>query len=254
MRTGLRFILLLLGLWSPGAWALCQATDYDVRAQVDYVYDGDTLRLSNGDKVRLVGVNTPELDHERGHHQPQAEAARDYLQQLLANSDGVYLLYASERHDRYQRVLAHLFLSDGRNINELLLQQGLAFRIAVPPNLRFQDCYRSAEDEARSAHRGVWSQSSYWVLDSRELERNLKGFRLIRGRVVRVEQTQKSIWLVLEGERLRVRIARSDMASLGADPQRWLGQTILLRGWVYGADGGLQLRLRHANDVMLWRD
>lgn len=249
MKTTLRLIILVIGLWSPGAWALCHASDYDVRAQVAYVYDGDTVRLSNGERVRLVGINSPELDHEHGHHQPQAEAARNYLVQLLAHSDGIYLIYAAERQDHYQRSLAHLFLSDGRSINELLLEQGLAFRIAIPPNLRFQDCYRAAETEARAAGRGVWSHSAYWILDSRHVTQDDKGFRLVSGRVERIYETRKSIWLVLEGGRLQVRIARMDLAGVGLDPNQLVGKSILVRGWLHPGEGGMTLRLRHGNDL-----
>lgn len=251
IRT-LRGVVLITLLLPTLLWALCATPQSDFQARVEYVYDGDTVRLYGGEKIRLVGINSPELDHEHGQHQPQAVAARRYLQQLLKDSQGqVHIVYAAERQDRYQRSLAHLYLPDGRNINELLVLQGLAFRIAIPPNLQYQTCYVEAEQLARRHGRGVWSQSDYWILDSHAVGKQHKGFRLVQGRVERMQETGKSIWLVMSGDKLRLRIARSDLNSLQLDASSLIGKQVLVRGWLHPNNYGMQLRLKHANDVML---
>jgi endonuclease YncB( thermonuclease family) len=253
MRRFVPALLLTLALLPAMAWAWCAVEEYDGRGRVAYVYDGDTVRLASGEKIRLVGINSPELDHEHGQHQPQARAARRYLQQLLALADDQVLIdYAPESRDRYQRRLAHLYLPDGRNINEMLVAEGLAFRIAIPPNLQHQACYQQAEDKARKAGKGVWANTRYWILDSHKVGKQHRGFRLVQGRITGIEETRKSIWLLMEGERIRIRIARSDRSQIQLDIDKLVGQRVLARGWLHPNNYGMQLRLKHANDVMLW--
>jgi hypothetical protein len=83
---------------------------------VDRVVDGDTL-VFNGEKVRLLGINTPEKGEK------YYSEAKEYLEQI--NGSRVYLEYGSDKKDRYGRILAYVFY-EGRNINEELIDQGLA--------------------------------------------------------------------------------------------------------------------------------
>ena len=121
------------------------------------VHDGDTLVLEDGRRVRLIGVNSPEVS-SRGPGDPFADEATRAAQNFLAGSPSVLLLPGAETWDRYGRLLAHVFRpADGASLAAELIARGLAWQIAVPPNLAYLECNRAAEHQARVAARGVWS-------------------------------------------------------------------------------------------------
>lgn len=230
----------------------CEAGSLDARARVEAVYDGDTVRLADGREVRVIGVNTPELSHDEGPDEPLASEARDALRALLARADDrVALAFGAERRDHYDRLLAHLFLPDGRNLTRLLLERGLGWQVAIPPNLAHVDCYARAEDHARRAHRGVWDHPAYTPVAADALPAG-GGFRLVRGRIGRVGESERAYWLDLGG--LTLRLPRADLSYFdGGDPHRWRGRELVVRGWLYRVDGEPRMNLRHPA-VVEWLD
>lgn len=199
--------LLLLG----DAWALCPpaAESSLQRVTVAAVVDGDTLRLADGRRVRLVGINTPELGHNG---QPTQALAQQAQQQLRAALDeaGVRLQTGKDPEDRYGRVLGHLFTAAGDNITARLLQQGAGFQVAIPPNLDYLECYRQAQDQARGRRLGVWGHPDYQPLAATDPALS-GGFAHIRGEVETVELTGKAIYVELKGAlslKLEQRVAR----------------------------------------------
>ncbi len=117
-------IIILILVWHD-AWSdtssHCAPGKINDYARVRYVYDGDTVLLEDGRKVRLIGLNAPELGRDDQAPEPRAAAARDALVAILDSHRQIGLRYGRERHDRYGRVLAHLYLEDGVNINALLV-------------------------------------------------------------------------------------------------------------------------------------
>src|SRR5690606_15600878 len=95
----------------------------------------------------------------------------------------------------YGRTLAHVYDSRGRNLEERLLAEGLAFQIAIAPNAALSFCHAAAEREARRARRGLWRRlplQSPWQL-------RRSGFALVQGRIARVERNRGGVWLQLDG-------------------------------------------------------
>jgi endonuclease YncB( thermonuclease family) len=121
----------------------CPAARIDERVQVVYVYDGDTVKLADGRRVRLIGINTPEMAREGEAGEPLAQAARASVQDMLNRGNRVLQLqYGTQHNDHYGRLLAHAYLDSGENLSARLLQQGLATALVVPPNTRAMDCYQ----------------------------------------------------------------------------------------------------------------
>ena len=233
---------------ATGAWASavdCGSGRIDAYAQVRRVHDGDTVELADGRRVRLIGLNTPELGRDGKAPEPLAVAARDALRRLLADQRRVALRYGRDRRDRYGRTLAHLFLDDRRNINAWLIRRGYAAVVAVPPNLWGQSCYQRSEVEARRRGLGIWGLDYYRPLPAAAL-RGITGFRLIEGRVSRVARSRRSIWLNLEGG-AALRIARKDLRYFPADfhPRSYEGRRIEARGWIHPYRGRPTLQVRH---------
>ncbi|HFD92063.1 MAG TPA: hypothetical protein ENJ22_02100 [Gammaproteobacteria bacterium] len=247
------FLVLLMsghGLWAalPGSCALEEA---DGTGRVRYVYDGDTVLLEDGRRVRLIGINTPEIGRDGEPSQPLAEAARDALTEMLGRSRRVILRYGKERRDRYGRILAHLYVDSAININALLVEQGYAAAIAVPPNLDLVDCYGTVEAAVRRAGRGIWSTDYFRPVPARRLGRDARGFRLVTGVVRAQSHSRRSIWLSMDG-RVALRIARKDLAYFGGeDLSRYVGRKVLVRGWVHPGRDGPVMQVRHPFSLQL---
>ncbi|RAP51691.1 MAG: hypothetical protein BZ138_04600 [Methanosphaera sp. rholeuAM270] len=91
------------------------------------VVDGDTIYLSNGKKVRFVGVNTPEKG-VTGYH-----ASKEFVKKLCLNREVGINIDDRKYTDKYGRTLA-VVLVDGKNLNEMLLKEGLAEVMYIPPS------------------------------------------------------------------------------------------------------------------------
>lgn len=224
----------------------CAADRVDERATVRKVYDGDTVELTDGRHVRFIGINTPELAHEDKPIEPFAEEARRVLEAALEKDHTVFLRYDAERLDVHQRTLAHLYLSDHRSIEAMLLEQGLAFWIAIPPGLYDAECYRAREQHARSAKRGIWSNAYYAPMDAQHVGPGSEGFHVIKGRVGRVGQSKKAIWLNL-APNMALRIMREDMQYFSSyKPESLAGRELVARGWITQfKNGDYVMRVRH---------
>lgn len=222
--------------------------------QVERVVDGDTLRLTDGRNVRLIGLNTPEKARSGKPAEPFAlDAMRNLERLVLASTNRVYLQLGEESHDRYGRVLAHVFSRDGRSLEELQLASGMGMNVAIAPNTARLTCQLEAEKQARRARRGLWQQRQ--AQDVRNL--NEGGFALLRGRVQSSERSRGGWRLVLENQ-LTVNV---DGARLAATDERYLqslqGRSVEVRGWVTdrrrgaGATGAIRWQLKVADPLMV---
>jgi len=254
MKKVLAASALLFALVSGTATATqsCAPIRIDQQAIVASVVDGDTVRLDNGDAVRLIGINAPEIGRDGKPSEPFSRKSQRRLRALLRAHDFIVNLdHGVESRDRYGRRLAHVYLPDKRNIGEILLSEGLAVRIAVPPNLTHQGCYRQSETAARDRRIGLWSRAVFWDLDTRPLSPGVRGFRLLEGTVARLRRSSKGISFSLSNS-LNVLIASADIdyfpaALLGALEHR----RVRVRGWISHRQQRPGLRLRHPASLEL---
>jgi endonuclease YncB( thermonuclease family) len=202
-------------IWLSAAQAFCPAPAGLTSVAVQRVVDGDTLRLTDGRNVRMIGLNTPELGKKGRSDEPFAVAARKRLEALVAASDSrVGLLPGKESKDRYGRTLAHLYGADGANLEAQMLAEGLGFLVAVAPNVDLVNCQQAAERSARQAGLGVWRQSP--VLKADQI--SVSGFAVLSGRVSKVQRNRGGVWIELQ-DSVVLRVApnlltRFDVASL----------------------------------------
>jgi micrococcal nuclease len=126
-------------------------------ATVTHVTDGDTVWLSTLGKVRLIGIDTPEVYGHIDCYGPQASAFTD---RVLRPGTRVRYEIGREAHDVYGRTLAYLWLGDGRMFNELLAADGYARPLTIPPNDDYARLFAVAAARARSARRGLWAGCS----------------------------------------------------------------------------------------------
>lgn len=130
--------------------------------------DGDTLVLESGERVRLIGIDTPEM-HEsnklrRDSQRSQQDAATiqklgrrayEFTRQLVEGKR-VSLEFDLERYDRYKRILAYVYLKDGTFVNAEIIRQGYASVMTYPPNVRYAELFLNLYQEARENRRGLW--------------------------------------------------------------------------------------------------
>ena len=126
-------------------------------ALVVRVVDGDTLVLAGGVKVRVLGIDAPEMEKDGRPADFLAHKAKAALTELTLNRS-VDLEYDRLRYDHYGRLLAYLFLPDRTLVNAELVRRGLAVVYFIAPNLRYQKDLLAAQQEAIEAQRGVWQQ------------------------------------------------------------------------------------------------
>ncbi len=125
------------------------------QVRINFIYDGDTVRTDTGEKIRLLGVDAPEMNWGEGEPDFYAWEAFEYTKEILLGQL-VYLEYDEVKEDKYGRTLAYLFLADGTFFNEKLLEEGYARLLLIPPNLKYSDVLREAEESARAAGWGIW--------------------------------------------------------------------------------------------------
>ncbi|QNH06203.1 thermonuclease family protein [Pseudomonas sp. B11D7D] len=221
------------------AQAFCPQRGDLTQVAVRQVVDGDTVRLTDGRSIRLIGINTPELGRKGRSDEPYAVQAKRRLQALVDASDGrVGLLYGAQRKDRYGRTLAHLYDRQGRNLEAQLLSEGLGFMVAVAPNSALVACQAQAERQARNKRLGVWRDEQ--VKTAGQLRSG--GFALLGGQVTAVQRNRGGLWIDLDGGRvLRVApelLGEFDVRAL----QKLKGRRVEARGWVIDRQsrGGLK--------------
>lgn len=143
-------ILLVCGLPShPEAAA-------PMRSLVKWVGDGDTIVLADGERVRYLGINTPEIAHDGKPGEPYGEEARVFNKKLVWGNR-VRLEFGEERRDRHGRLLAYVFLEDGTFVNGELVRQGFAHLLNRQRRLSYWDRLLELQRQALREKRGIWS-------------------------------------------------------------------------------------------------
>jgi micrococcal nuclease len=215
--------------------------------EVDRVSDGDTIRLSNGMKVRLLGVNTPEIRHGRQPGEAGGEDAKAWLKQALLHRK-VKLVTDAEPEDKYHRTLAHLFTERNEHINLQLVAAGFAAVDLHPPNLLYANQLVAAQNKAEQAKRGIWGRSEYAPVSAEMLDAaNDGGWQRVRGRLAAIRSSRKNVYLVFPGV-FHVRIEKRWL-SLFPGLQAWIGKDLEVRGWLHKDHSHLTMQILHPSAI-----
>jgi micrococcal nuclease len=126
--------------------------------------DGDTIHVrlaSRVEKVRYIGIDTPEVQHPTRGEEPGGRAASEVNRRLVGDR-AVRLEPDVQTRDRHGRLLAYVWVTgpDGVEImvNAELVRLGYAAVLTVPPNVRHAELFRKLAAEAREQHRGLWAR------------------------------------------------------------------------------------------------
>jgi micrococcal nuclease len=135
---------------SPGGNRLPPASSEEVVR----VVDGDSVVLGSAGKSRLIGVDTPEVF---GGQECFGREASAFAKRLLRPGLRVVIERDVEERDRYGRTLVYLRLPDDRSFNEVLVAEGFAVPLTIPPNVRHAERFRELARRARERAAGLWS-------------------------------------------------------------------------------------------------
>lgn len=123
--------------------------------KVASVVDGDTIKLENGQAVRYIGIDTPETVHPSKPVQCFGKEASAKNKELVLGKE-VRLVKDVSETDKYGRILRYVYVGD-TFINDYLVRNGYANSYSYPPDVKFQDQFKQAEEEARTNKRGLWA-------------------------------------------------------------------------------------------------
>jgi len=150
-------------------WKIPFGRSYDYNnILVTRAVDGDTLVLENNERVRLIGIDTPEMHESDKLNRDARRSGQDIaaIKELgrrsyeftkkLAEGKRVRLEFDVERFDKYKRILAYVYLPDETFLNAKIVQQGYASLMTYPPNVRYADLFLKLYREARENKRGLW--------------------------------------------------------------------------------------------------
>jgi micrococcal nuclease len=137
----------------------------NISVKVTKVVDGDTIKVKiNGkeENVRLIGVDTPENVHPSKPVQYYGPEASAYTKKRLEGQT-ITLEFDVQQRDKYGRLLAYVWLANGKNkkaemFNQTLVKEGYAQVLTIPPNVKYTDSFVKLQKQARDANRGLWSK------------------------------------------------------------------------------------------------
>lgn len=122
---------------------------------IERIVDGDTLECDEVGRVRLIGMDTPELSQE-----PYGTLAAEALAALAPVGSRVELERDVELKDQYGRTLAYVWV-DGLQVNWALVRQGWAVLLTYPPNVQYVEWYTEAQRRARADRVGLWAVDGF---------------------------------------------------------------------------------------------
>jgi endonuclease YncB( thermonuclease family) len=148
-----------------------------VTVTIARITDGDTVVLEDNRRVRLIGINTLELNTPDKQDLAMAIRARQALDDFFDNRQAQIIIGRDEL-DRHGRLLAHLGHPDGRDAAQTLVASGLGLAVAVGSNTRCADTLHSLELQARESSLGIWQSPGSWYLDKHALTGHERGFHV----------------------------------------------------------------------------
>ena len=151
-----RFIITFFLALIVCGW-ISPAADADaLRVKVRRVDDGDTIVVAGGQRVRYLGINTPEVAYKDKPAEPFADEAKAFNKKLVQGR-WINLEVAEQQRDHYGRLLASVFLPDGTFVNGELVRRGYAHLLRKQPKLPYWQRLLELQRQALKEEKGMWS-------------------------------------------------------------------------------------------------
>lgn len=231
------------------------------RHTVAEVTSGDTLKLTDGTMVRLIGAKAPSvpLGYQGDKPWPLVDDAKRALSELASGAE-IELGFGGTRADRHGNALAQAYVVKGDKrvwLQGELVGRGLARVYSFPDNHACVAELLAREEEAREHHLGVWGVSAYRVLAADDVDRLGKltrSYQLVEGTVAAVGDGGSRVYLNFAKDwksDFTVSVDRKDLAAFkqaGVDPKDLAGKRIRVRGWLEWRNGPM-IAATHADQI-----
>lgn len=252
-------LLSLLSFFNPVHADDCAAQGELTWVNATYAQSGDTVLIQGG-RFKLIGTYAPQIPRQHKFNtpgQPLAKEAQTFLNKILANNDlRVGVEYDTTKIDKFNRQLAHLFLEDGTNIQQKMIESGYALAYTTSGNTLHQNCYFKAEQTARKNQYQLWDLAAknpelhFPVAISTELRKSDDGFRIIRGKVEKVDKSSNNY--IINMDTTGIRIPKQNWKNFNyRDIKALKGKTIEVRGIAYFYKGAMFMVIDHPNSIDL---
>jgi len=216
--------------------------------RIVYVYDGDTVKTAKGERIRLLGINAPEITHRSKPGQVMGNEATQALKPMVMGKT-VRLTFDRERRDIYGRTLAQIWLRDGTWVNGEMVRRGFAHVYTFPPNLRWTKRLIALERPARQQRLGIWNTKRFAVLPADNIKLSHLGqFHVVTGTINRINRNRFGFRLA----KLNISIPRKYRKWFTPPPHLRVGQRVVVHGVIRaGRPGSLYLALHSPFDLEL---
>ncbi|MGS0682725.1 thermonuclease family protein [Shewanella sp. 125m-7] len=245
--------ILLFSLQAFGVEAsLCVPTQFDETVTLDYVNDGDTITLTDGRLVRLIGIDSPEIDFQFPElSQPYATPAKKFLSEVVIPGQSLLLAFDKKRLDPFGRTLAYVYTEQLEHLQEVMLANGFA-KARVYQNDYFWQCLSKIERSARTNKVGLWSHKAYQPLTTYKLTRNDSNkWREVRGVVTGYERKGPNFELNIDNN-LVLMMAQQDIGKFSNIlTLNLLESRVIVRGKLYFSYGKYRLNATHASQITM---
>lgn len=234
--------------------------------RVASIIDGETLKLTDGRTVRLIGAKAPmpPLGYRADDPWPFVEEAKEALTRIAAGKE-VELRYGGTKTDRHGYALAHVFVVEGDKrlwLQQEMIRQGLARVYSFPDNRACVKELLAAEAGAREKALGLWASSLYRVESAENVERLgrlTNSYQLVEGRVASAGEAGTRVYLNFARDwksDFTVSVARKDVGAFiaeGVDLEELAGKRIRVRGWIIWRNGPM-IEATHPEQIEVLAD
>ena len=229
--------------------ASCPHASWDKTVIVKSINDGDTVTLEDGQRVRFIGIDTPEVNHRNlSKSDAYAVDAKKLIERYIRKGDKLHLVFDQTKYDKYGRMLAYVYSKTGRNLALLQLQSGFAKHWVVGKNDKFWKCFQQAERQARLRKKGLWSDFSPIKAD--QIKRSDAGYQYISGRITDLQKSSKGITFVVD-KKVTIKISKSNLKKFELNNVHfWLSQRVLLNGKLVISKKKGKITLYHPGQIL----
>ena len=196
--TMVAVFLTMAAFLSQRIHCLVYGQELPAEALVKQVIDGDTILLQQGQKVRYLGINAPEIRAWDGkqwvlRRQILGEEAKTRNERLVEGKR-IRLEYDRKKRDVYDRLLAYVRVGDVF-VNGELVREGLALMDVRTPNLKYQKMFLDFQREARRYNRGIWGKIKGSTISHREASQYSGRIGVVQGKIINVHKGRKKVYL-----------------------------------------------------------
>mgnify|MGYP006273567097 FL=1 len=221
------------------------------------IIDGDTIKLADGRTVRLIGLDTPELNPPDGPIEYYGLQAKRYTKEKLLG-EKVYLEYDKQKMDEYHRSLAYIYLADKTLFNAQLLKQGYGHLLTIAPNIKYEKLLQKQVQIARNKDRGIWEERRNLeipIISWQEAGDYIRERVVVTGKVADTYDAGEVTFLNFAqdyNDTFSVVIFKSDEYKFSVEAEDYfLGQEVWLRGKVKEHQGASEMIIEEPTQIKI---